>query len=191
MAADPGESTRKMPLNLKSKLASDQTSRQHPVEQNKSIRPCNILNLSSDTRAHVDGVIPHKYSHYQNQNPPAHPPRPSSKANDKVTTNYVIPQKRVPQQSNLHENIPNSSAYDLNNGWKDHPRTRSVKEKVIGGLSKEDELRAIWSKFDKKERRYRRRSEARGDPLITGNEVLGAWEEEFALYDLSNEEGPW
>lgn len=62
---------------------------------------------------------------------------------------------------------------------------------MIGGLSKDDELRVIWSKFDDEERRQKFRSAEQVGLLTSGNDVLGAWEEELSLHDLSDDEGPW
>jgi hypothetical protein len=69
---------------------------------------------------------------------------------------------------------------------------RPWKEKVVGGLVREDQRQEIWAEFDKEERRQEfKPAEQGGGKSTSGNHVLGAWEEEAALDDLDDEESPW
>jgi hypothetical protein len=153
------------------------------------LRPSDILSLKNSSIIHIYGT------NFQNGDPrpkiPAKSIEPLYQTDEITPTNYVIPQKRV-TQLRLLDNTTNSSTQYLQSRWERVLRSRQRKEKVIGGLSKEDELRTIWAIFDEEERRRRFRPTSQfTDNTASGNRVLGAWEEEPMLHDLSHEEGQW
>jgi hypothetical protein len=171
-------------------MASNQPSAEAPSHQN-AFRPSDILELKNETRAYIDATQVHHNHTEPALRPPPSPRKPTSKPYEQIPTNYVIPQKRVTQLQSF-ENAAATSA-QLPPSHRDNiSRPRPPKEKVIGGLSKEDQLQAIWADFDEQERRQRFKPEEQGGGKPTsGNDVLGAWEEEVALHDLDDEEGPW
>jgi hypothetical protein len=153
------------------------------------LRPSDILNLKNSTLVHVDGTS------LQNEDPRPEIPASSigilSQTNEIVPTYYVIPQKRV-EQLELLDKATKTSTQHLHSLWEKALRPSQRKEKVIGGQLKEDELRAIWASFDEEERRCKLRPVRQVTAnTMSGNSVLGAWEEEPMLHDLSQEEGQW
>ena len=115
----------------------------------------------------------------------------SCQSNEAAPQGYINPEKRIAQLKSRGEAL-SISAEPLRNRSDIAFWNRFWKEKVVGGRSKEDELRAIWAKFDEEERRQRLKpnSEA-GKKVVSDNHVLGAWEDDHSLHDLSRDEGDW
>jgi hypothetical protein len=153
------------------------------------LRPINILKLSEQSQAYINHLIVRPAEACASQSD--RPSKDSSIPNETNPRNYIIPQKRAMQMESVQE-PSRTHTQRIQHRWDSAFKTRVSKEKVIGGLTKEDELRSMWIKFDEQERRERFRP-ARGfeDRPLSGNEVLGAWEEECMLYDLERDEGPW
>jgi hypothetical protein len=153
------------------------------------LRPFDIFNLKNSTLIHVDGT------NFQNEDPcpkiPASSIEPLSQTAEIAPTNYVIPQKRVAQLKIL-DRVTNTSTQHLHSRWEKALRPSQKKEKVIGGLLEDDELRAICASFAEEERRCKLRPMGQVmSNMVSGNSVLGAWEEEPMLHNLSQEEGQW
>ncbi|ERF76990.1 hypothetical protein EPUS_06858 [Endocarpon pusillum Z07020] len=153
-----------------------------PWSQGRALRPSDILELQNETRSHLESLKASSVDPRPNlRNDPC---EAKSEPNKKDHAKYVIPQKRVTQLRSLEPAAITSAQHP--SGLLEAPsKFKSGREKVVGGLSKEDELRAIWTKFDEEEQRQRFRPAAEGGAgNVSGNEVLGAWEEDHALHDL-------
>lgn len=173
-------------------IATNTSQSSPPISYHqRKLRPSDILELKNETRAYIDDTDLHRNAEPCPKSP-ASPYGPRSRPNDTVPSNYMIPQKRVMQLRSL-ETATTASARLPQSRWNGALRPRPLKEKVIGGLSKEDQLQAIWANFDEEERRHRFRPVVQegGHNMASGNDVLGAWEEELALHDLDYEESPW
>lgn len=153
-----------------------------PWSQGRALRPSDILELQNETRSHFESLKASSVDLRSNlRNAPC---EAISEPNQKIPAKYVIPQKRVMQLRSPEPAAITSAQHP--SGLREAPsKLKSCREKVVGGLSKEDELRVIWTKFDEEERRQRFRPAAEGGAgNVSGNEVLGAWEEDHALHDL-------
>ena len=160
-----------------------------PLAYERALRPSDILGLENEIRVQVHD--PELHNARSCPKAPASPQTSTFQANRDVASYYVIPQKRVRQLKSL-EPTPTTSAKRLQKLWYSTSKSRAWKEKVVGGLSKDDELQAMWANFDEEEGRKRFRSNFHvEDKMLSGNDVLGAWEEELMLNDLNREEGPW
>lgn len=150
--------------------------------QGRALRPSDILELQNQNRSHLESLKASSVDPRSNlRNAPC---EATSEPNKEIPAKYVVPQKRVMQLRSPEPAAMTSAQHP--SGLREAPsKLKSYREKVVGGLSKEDELRVIWTKFDEEERRQRFRPVAeRGADKVSGNEVLGAWEEDSALHDL-------
>jgi hypothetical protein len=166
-----------------------QPSKEEPPHRH-TLRPSDILELKSQTRVYVDETeIRHNEESAVRPAPSAE--NPPSQPNESIPSNYVIPQKRDTKLQSLEDaTVPSAQLSQSRRNTLSRPRP--LKERVVGGLAREDQLQAIWAKFDEEERRQEfRPTEQGGGKSTSGNNVLGAWEEEAALDDLDDEEGPW
>lgn len=157
----------------------------------RALRPSDILNLNNHTRIHVGSTKPAKAA--SRPTTPTSPIKPACQPNGRVSmpSSYVIPQKRITQLVSL-ERLRTTSVKHLPGWWSTSFKSNRLKERVVGGLTKEDELRVIWAGFDDRQRMQTLTSVADdGDVLLSGNDVLGAWEEDLMLRDLDREEGSW
>lgn len=160
-----------------------------PSSQGRTLRPSDVLKLQNKTRSHFES--PKSSNADPRPNPWNALCATTSESSERNPANYVIPQKRITQLRSV-ESAAITSAQHPSDLREAPSKSKSRREKVVGGLSKEDELQAIWAKFDAEERRQRFRPAAEaGVDKVSGNNVLGAWEEEHALYDLDQQEGPW
>ncbi|KAF7506681.1 hypothetical protein GJ744_011510 [Endocarpon pusillum] len=159
-----------------------------PWSQGRALRPSDILELQKETRSHLESLKASSLDPRPDLR--NNPCQATSEPNKKDSAKYVIPQKRVSQLRSLEPTAITSAQHP--SGLSAAPfKLKSCREKVVGGLSKEDELQAIWKKFDEEEGRQRFRPAAEGEAdNVSGNEVLGAWEEDHALHDLYQEDGP-
>jgi hypothetical protein len=109
----------------------------------------------------------------------------------KPTGSYLVPQKRSRQAEKPTE-VPAVSDSRAKHTARVTPEQMRHKEKVIGGLSREQQLAKIWADFDKEERREKyRHADTAEQNEVSGNEVLGAWEDVVLLPDISTDEGVW
>lgn len=152
-----------------------------------ALQPSDLLKLKKNNHSNMDGTTLRKLESCRINNHA--PPQPRSPSKEAVPQGYVIPQRRIAllKSSDL---ALKASAEPLNKNSNNAFWDRFWKEKLnlVGGLSKEDELRAIWAKFDEEERRQRFKSNPDGgENVVSGNDVLGAWENESLLRDLSRD----
>lgn len=156
-----------------------------PSSSKPRLRPSDILNLKKESQDHVSSPLLRDTEPNQNQM------KSIPQFHDTAARNYVIPQKRV-MELRLHRKAPDTSSEPPRSRWDNGAKNgpRKLKEKVLGGLSKEAVLQAVWAEFDEDERRKKFNPKVElADVGVSGNEVLGAWEDEAMLYDLSCEEG--
>jgi hypothetical protein len=165
------------------------SSTETPSPSKRALQPSDILKLSEDSQLRINDVRFREVETFQlNIGSTSKLP---SQSNDIVPKGYVIPQKRIAQLKS-HDVAPNTSAKYLSNSCGRFYENQLRKEKMVGGLSKEDELRSIWAKLDEEERRQKFRPTSQtGNGVVSDNDVLGAWEDEAMLHDLSRVEGDW
>lgn len=167
---------------------NDGQSPSAPSPAKSALRPSDILKLNNNTRVHLDLTKVRDAESHLKQS--AAVSETVSKHNDCIPLHYIIPQKRVWQLRSIDQALPPTQRSRRH--WNYVSKPRSSKEKVVGRLSEEDQLQAMWAKFDEEEREqgYRSALSVRED-MISGNDVLGAWEGEELLHDLEQEEAGW
>lgn len=161
-----------------------------PPSHRHTLCPSDILELKDETRTYVEATEIGHSTESALKTPPS-PGNPTSTLSENKPQNYVIPQKRITKLQSLDDaTVPSAQLPQSRRDTVLWPR--SFKENVVGGLVMEDQLQAIWAEFDEEERRQEfKPPEQGGGKVASGDHVLGAWEEEAALDDLDDEEGPW
>lgn len=162
----------------------------------RPLRPSDVLQLNDDSLGYIDSVKQHQEAGTQpdqslNRSEPVPEHDETPKSNEDVLAKYVIPQKRGVQLKSVETAPPQPSQHFQDRSYS-APKPRSKREMVVGGLSKDDELRTIWAEFDRAEKSERVGLCTLGNETMPSrNDVLGAWEEEDMLHDLNQEEGDW